>query len=286
MSLTENVFLSCDKFRNKSQRYLCYKTSTNSFLERGGSVKELLQFASEQPLNHHLKTHAIGRTALIDSHYDLKQASKMCISNCDGFFHGIAEEWGKHTPNKLDTYLEFAKKICTREKECMHELGHYYMAAKKNFTESVNMCNDFKDDNDMYWCIAGVVHQQFLDFGSKNFAVDCEQYTDRRKIACYQYGSALYPVWSDKKEWRYLIDTCKELEGKVSDQLNQCFISLRIEAQKKGQTPDNKWCDSLDSTYKKLCTEGLNSAIIPFSGLNCGEEDGISACRSQKSINM
>lgn len=281
ISLTENVFLSCDEIQNKSQRYLCYKTSTNSFLERGGSVRELLQFSSKLPLSLHLKRHAIGKAALINSHYDLKQAGKMCASDCrDGFFHGIAEEWGRYAPNKLDQFLQFSKKYCPREKECFHELGHLYMTANNSFSESMDICNNLKDDNDLYWCIAGVVHQQFIDFDHRKFLTDCSYYSDRRKTACYQYGSALYPIWSGKKEGKDLVGVCKQLDGKVPDELNQCFASLRIKAQKKGQTPDDKWCNSLNNDYKKLCIEGLNSNVIPFAGLNCGEEDGISACRS------
>ncbi len=262
-----NFFFECET-ENRQKSYKCYKEVALKSMQSGGDVAGLASQVFEPAA--HLKEHAIGRAVLITSGYDLMLASTRCpFIYCYGFYHGIAEEWGRFAPSKLNEYLEFSKKFCPTGKGCFHQLGHFIKTSRKNFEESMNLCDEELQDNDsFYWCAAGVVHQQFIDSGPNRIFELCSKYQDRRRDACYLYGSALYPKWSGKVEAEDLISICGDLGKSVPTGLNRCWAWV-VEYLNKNQKVNIKLCDKLSEEDKVLCVESFRNPKQPFQGLDC-----------------
>jgi len=214
------------------------------------------------PPSIHLKQHSIGRAALIVSGFDLNLAGKMCMpNNCvQAYYHAIAEGWAEYAPSKVAEYMDFlnSNSFCRLEDSggfnCGHNAGHFYQSVNKSFKENLALCNDLKHYATFVGCVTGIIHEQFIQSGPKNFFELCN-FTDRRQEICYIQGSRLYARWlSDKNP----IEACHELNGKIPNEFNLCYNRAASLLEGKGKTPNLKLCEGLDDSFKEFCINGLS----------------------------
>ena len=174
-----NIFLECDTIEDKVERYNCYKDVSLYAMQQGATVEQLFLYANEAPPSIHLKQHSIGRAALIVSGFDLNLAGKMCMpNNCvQAYYHAIAEGWAEYAPSKVTEYIDFLNSFCPledpRDFNCWHHAGHFYQSLNKSFKENLVLCDDLKHHATFSGCVTGIVHEQFIQSGPKNFFELC-----------------------------------------------------------------------------------------------------------------
>lgn len=269
-SLEGNVFVACEKIEDKTLRYSCYKDKALDALQNGRTIPELNQFALEFPYKRaHFVEHAIGRATLIAANYNIQLAMEKCEGDCTiGYFHGVGQEWAKYAPSDRNKYLDALEKFCPGlPPKCFHHVGHFYMSQNENFVESLKLCNELEDDNRFSGCISGVVHQQAIEFGHRDFLDTCPDYTERLRAGCYTYGSFYHARWSDAKSPEQLIGRCNELHGKIPDSLNFCYVGLSQVFAEKGIATQSL-CENLNDSSRRLCIKSFNSPPELTSGLN------------------
>lgn len=261
-SSDKNVFLECRAIEDRAKRYACFKDVALYALENGASVDELAQYTE----GGHLQYHSIGRAMLIVSDYNLEEAIKKCRPNCNGaYYHAIAEEWGEYAPLRQERFIDFLNSTCPLEESasavgCYHNVGHFYVVANKSFEKSLALCNELPDSDRFYQCTYGAVHEEFIQSDNENFFQLCSNYTDRRRVACYSMGSAVYPKWlSYKLNSKFPLEICDGLNSEIPVELNYCYASAAWVLESKGETPDPAWCERLDAEFKELCINSLES---------------------------
>ena len=219
LSPGKNTFSPCEKITENAKRYSCYQNSALSSLQKNKDIKKLSAYALEFPYSRrHLMGHAIARAVLIVSGYNLEVTAEKCLPSCiTGYWHGIAEEWGKHTPKRAQEFVNFLTKLCNNKQsegvDCSgHSIGHLYISVNKNLDENLILCDNLDNDAMFPQCIMGVMHQYRIDGGAEDVFGICKNYTGRIKKACYEAGSFIYPRWrgGDTSTTRRL-EYCKEL---------------------------------------------------------------------------
>ena len=289
-----NIFLECDTIEDKVERYNCYKDVSLYAMQHGANVEQLFEFISEtksspERISHHLKKHSIGRAALIVSDYNLSLVKEKCMpQNCvQPYYHAIAEEWAEYAPSKVTEYIDFLNSFCPledpKDENCWHNAGHFYQSVNKSFKENLALCNDLKHNAPFVGCITGIIHEQFIQSGPKNFFELCNsELPDRIKEICYIRGSRLYARWLSDNP----IEACHELNGKIPNELNMCYKRAASLLENKGKTPNLKLCEGLDDSFKEFCINGLSSPERFLGSPGCsidqfehdGESEGI-GCR-------
>ena len=254
----KNVYLECDEIETRKAKYGCYKDAAIYYLQNGGTVEQLFQFADDAPGNHHLKEHSIGIAALKVSDYDLSATAEKCIQDCPfGYFHGSAIEIGESAPLQVNEYIQFLKDgYCNNieQNDCYHLMGHISMMDKnKPFQEAFNECNDLEDSYNHFWCAYGVIHEHFTQHGAEDLFEQCPKYADRRKTACYAIGSYWYPIKSKKKDLKDPMELCDELNKKIPVEMNHCYFGAVEALGRKGKYADAELCKILDHPFKELC---------------------------------
>lgn len=240
-------------------------------MENGASVKDLFHFISEP--HNHLQEHSVGRAALIVSGYDLYVTKEMCGQDCSsGYYHALAQEWGEYAPSRLGEFEDFLNSFCpikgvAERTGCYHNVGHFYMGANKNFEASMARCDKLETYERFSKCSYGVIHEQFIQFGTQNFFALCSAFTGRKNEMCYIRGSLLYPQWHRKQlgVGDNPLEICHELHVKIPMQFNHCYASAAWILHNQGETLNTAWCKNLDENLKELCENDLQSPE-PFWG--------------------
>ena len=261
-----NAFLQCETVQENVQRYDCYKDSALSSLQSGGNMEELSQDALEfrQHNRRHLMGHAIARAVLITSHYNLALTAEKCLANCiTGYWHGIAEEWGKHDPERTEEYTDFFSKLCNSGQagnvDCTgHSMGHLFIVENKNLTESFALCDTL--GNILFpECAFGVTHQYIIDTGDKDIFGVCASYGGKIQKACYETGSFLYARWMGNVRIEDRLELCKELGEKIPTDLNWCYNGVGNLLAGNKEVPPLELCNTAPDNLRQLCIQGLSS---------------------------
>jgi len=278
-SLDENIFLPCETIQDSANRYNCYKDSALFSLQKDEEVEQLSKYALEFAHNRsHLMGHAIARATLIVSDYNLDSTAKKCLPNCiTGYWHGIAEEWGKYAPLRVEEYVDFFSKLCNSDQgkrvDCTgHSTGHLYMSVHKNLDENLTLCDNLESNSIFSECTMGVMHQYRIDGGAKDIFELCESRIGRVKKACYETLSFLYSRWEDNANTTNRLESCKELNPRIPVEFNRCYDGIGAWLSGKGGAPPLEICDSLNSSFTQLCRKGLSSPSPFVSSLGCGGE--------------
>lgn len=281
LSSNQNVFLPCEKITENAKRYSCYQNSALLSRQKGQEVEQLSKYALEFLHNRrHLIGHAIGRAQLIISDYNLEFDSIKCSNDCiTGYWHGIAEEWGKHDPTHTKEYVDFLTSLCGSKQltdaDCSgHSIGHLYMSVNKDLQKNLDLCNISQNNNTLSSCILGAVHQHTIDGGDRDIFQICEkQHEENVKKSCYTSGSFVYPRWNGGISIEDRLELCREISPKIPTELNFCYDGIGDLLISTKETLPFKWCEGLSEGFQELCTKGLQTPNPPGHLDGCALEE-------------
>lgn len=275
-----SIFQGCEAIEDSGERYDCYEDIAVESLRNGESLEVLLQVVTKD----HLAEHAIGGATLIVSEYDLKKAAEMCLpNNCSGrYMHGVAIAWEEYAPLRINEYEQFLTSVCTSDSLCSHRFGHFYTDVYKYFDQSLELCDEFKDDFPFLDCVHGVVHERHIDSEIKDVLELCPNYKGRKRMACYTYSSQWYAVdpGGAKVSVSQIIDVddklmlCGEISEEVPNEFNRCYIGLgEFIRRATGEAPKLAWCKDLKGEFQKKCIEGFNVSSLSSFISSCDSEE-------------
>ena len=82
----------------------------------------------------------------------------------------------------------------------------------------MNKCDEIADFDNFFFCVSGVTHQNFLEYGADQTLELCTNRTGRVLETCARYASNFIMHWSED----YSNDSCSVAEGSIPDEFNIC----------------------------------------------------------------